>query len=352
MHLFSVSSLRPNMVLATNVFDDLGCILLGKGTILTEHYIRRLAECGVASVFIQDDNSFVDIEELIAEDTRSEAVRVIRETFSRVRAGRAIENDKIKRAVNNIMEEILANREILIHLAEIRSVKDHTFNHSVSVSVLSLICGLSMGYTQFRLRELGIAGLLHDIGKSLVPPKLITETGLFGEKDMAEMRNHTTLGYNVLIKSPGLSPIPAMVAWQHHERHNGSGYPRGIRGSEIVHEARIISIADVYDALSTDRPYRARMLPHQIVELIEANRGTEFDPDIATEFILNLAPFPIGSTVTLNNGVKGTVIEVTKSLPTRPKVKILFDENGCRLSNDVEADLMRELTLFIVDVTF
>lgn len=350
MQLVSISSVRPNMVLANNIFDDRGCILLVRGTKLTEQYIRRLEEYGITSVYIDNDNAHaVEIEDLVSEEIRVQTVRLVRDTFTKIQTGNTVENDKIRKTVSEVVKEILKNKEVLIHLAEIRSVKDHTFNHSVSVCALSIKCGLSIGYNHERLKELGTGALLHDIGKSLLPRNIVTETAQFSQEELIVMRQHPELGYKIIKKSPGIGQVPADIALQHHERIDGAGYPQGLRGKNIIQQARIVAIADVYDALSTDRPYRDRLEPYHVVEIIESGRGSQFDDEIAAEFIRNIALFPKGSVVTLNTGAKGVVIDIKRSFPTRPTVRLLYDENGKQLENVVEVDLTKELTLFVVD---
>ena len=151
-----------------------------------------------------------------------------------------------------------------------------------------------------------------------------------------------------LCKVKNISEEEAFIAWQHHERFDGSGYPLGLRGTEICEPARIVSLADVYDAMSTDRIYRKRFLPQEVVEYIRDQGPNQFDPDLSKVFLENIAPFPIGSMVLLNNGRKGVVAHVSKDFPARPLIKMICDRNGNLIKKPEEKDLKKDLTLFVV----
>lgn len=172
------------------------------------------------------------------------------------------------------------------------------------------------------------------IGKAVVPEEIVNSKKIYSADEYELVGNHVDYGFDILRKTVNINAIVAQVAWQHHERFSGSGYPRHLVGKNILELARIVAIADVYDALTTDRPYRSRLLPHEVVEIIRAGQGSEFDPEIATQFIRNIAPFPKGSIVLLNSGHKGVICSVKKDFPTRPKVKLLksFKLNGLHIS--------------------
>lgn len=142
----------------------------------------------------------------------------------------------------------------------------------------------------------------------------------------------------------------AYVAWQHHEKFDGTGYPCGLKGKEIHEYARITALADVYDALTTNRSYREQIMPHEAIEYLRDSEGTAFDPEIAEVFLDKIAPFPVGSIVLLNNGEKAVVIRINKEFPGRPVVASIYDGFGNRLLQPVERDLKKDLTLFITKV--
>lgn len=351
MRLVSINHVKPNGNLARTIYDGQGRVLLAKGTALTEHYLKRLEDLGISSVYIDDGlSSDIEVEDVVSETTRLQVIQTAQDALRKVKAGSSLESKRVREAVGDIVDEILRTKEIIVHLTDIRSMRDHTFGHSANVCILSLLTGLAMGYDQSKLKDLGTGALLHDVGKAIVPEDIVNSKKVFSADEYQLIRKHVDYGFDILRKTDNINVIAAHVAWQHHERFNGSGYPRHLAGKNILEFARIVAIADVYDALATDRPYRSRHLPHEVIEIIRAGQGSDFDPDIAIEFIRNIAPFPKGSIVLLNTGQKGVIWGVKKDFPTRPNVKLLYDKKGNRVEGDQFIDLMKELTVFVIDV--
>ncbi|HBF36734.1 MAG TPA: hypothetical protein DDW50_05380, partial [Firmicutes bacterium] len=156
------------------------------------------------------------------------------------------------------------------------------------------------------------------------------------------------IGYEVLQNCVDIDDTAKFIPWQHHERFDGSGYPKGLRGYQIHEFARIAALADVYDAMSTDRIYRKRFLPHEVIEYLRDKGKILFDPELTKAFLQNIAPFPIGSLVLLNSGEKAVVAKIPKDFPTRPEVEIIFGTDGALLEVPLKKDLKEDLTLFII----
>ncbi len=351
MRLISIDHVKPHTYLAKTIYDGTGRILLARGTRLNAHYLKRLKGLGISSLYVDDGiAASIEIDDVVSEQTRLSVVKTTREALLRVQAGKSPESRRIREAVGDIIDEILRSREVLVHITDVRSLKDHTFGHSVNVCILSLLTGLAMGYDQLKLKDLGTGALLHDVGKALIPEHIVNSKRVFSAEEYQVIQKHVDLGFDILRNTENINSVVAHVAWQHHERYNGTGYPGGLAGQDILEFARVVAVADVYDALSTDRPYKARMLPHEVVEIIRGLQGTDFDPDIAKEFVRNIAPFPMGSIVLLNSGCKGIIVRVRKDFPTRPQVQLLYDAKGRRIEGKNMVDLMRELTIFVTDV--
>ncbi len=351
MRLVSIDHVKPQVYLAKTIYDSKGTVLLAKGTLLTVRYLERLKRLGIGSIYVDDGSTaLVEIDEVVSEETRLRVLQTTREALLKVKAGKAPEAQKIRQAVDEIINEILRSKEIIINLTDIWSLKDHTFAHSVNVCILSLLIGLAVGYDQIQLKELGTGALLHDIGKAMIPEFIVNSTKVFTAEEYQIIQRHVEFGFEILRRTKNISFTTAQVAWQHHERYNGKGYPRKLKGNDILEFARVVAVADVYDALSADRPYRGRLLPHEVVEIIRGSQGVDFDPEIAKELIRSIAPFPVGSVVLLSTGFKGVIIGVKKDFPTRPLVQLIYDNNGRRLEGCQVVDLMRELTVFVVNV--
>lgn len=350
MRLVSIECARPEAYLAKTIYDALGRVLLAKGTQLSEVYIKRLADLEYRSLYIEDDISeSIEIEDIVPEETRQQVSKITNDVLISAKSGKQIEERKVKQAVNDVIDDLLRNREALVHLTEIRSLKDDTFRHSVNVCVLSVLTGISMGYHQLQLRELGIGALLHDVGKAKLPEGIMVKQ-ILTEQEHELFQKHPAYGWEILKNTENVSIIASNVAFQHHERYDGSGYPRGLSDKNILEFARIVAIADVYDNLASDHPQRKRMYPHEIIEFIKSKQGLDFDPDIVAKFIPNIAPFPVGSLVLLNNGFRAIVVSVEKSSPTRPIIRLLNDDKGKKIERIKYLDLMSQHLVFITEI--
>ncbi|NLW48453.1 MAG: HD-GYP domain-containing protein [Firmicutes bacterium] len=352
MRLVSIDNAKNGMVIARNIFTSDGNILLGKGKALTEDYIFRLEQWNINSLYIEDEIiGEIEIDELVNEQTKVETIRITKEAMNNIRNGKMMNSEKVRKAVNNIMEELIQNRKVIVNLVDIRAMNDFTFGHSVEVCILSLLTGIDLGYNFPKLKQLGYGALLHDVGKSTVSETLLYKKTELTPEERKEIEKHARLGYEILQKQEEISSVSAHVAWQHHERYDGSGYPRGIKGAEIQEFARVVALADAFDAMTTDRVYREKkVMPHEALEYLRDTGGTLFDPEIVKVFIQNIAPFPTGSIVSLNTGEKAVVTKVSKDFPSRPEIRIIQNSDGQRLTEPMEKDLRKELTVFIVGV--
>ncbi len=341
MRLVAIDNAKPQVYLARTIYDPDGKIVLFKGTLLNEGYIIRLKELGVSSIYVDDGMEAVKIDETLTEGTRLDVIRHTRDALAKYRGGGTITSVKIRKKVGALVDHIMLNKELMVHLIDIWSLKDHTFSHSVKVCIISLLIGLTRGYNDDQLNELGTGALLHDVGKTSVVDCIVNNKKVLVSDDYAQIQKHAQNGYEILSKS-NLYESTALIAWEHHERFDGRGYPRGIAGDAMSEFAKIVAIADVYDALSTDRPYRNRLFPHEVAGVLNKVKGQEFDPKVVTDFFASVEPFPLGSTVVLNDGTKGIVVSIDKSLPCRPRVQVIQDKEGNSTNVIQIIDLMHE----------
>lgn len=352
MQRISVTRLVPGMKAARNVFDADGRVLVAAGVVLKNSYINRLKELGVGSVYIQaDELPAVEIPEVIKEETRIKAVQVVKNTFQSFRTTKQINFKQFVEIAATIVEEIMGSGDTLLHLSDIRTYDDYTFSHSVNVCILSVLMGSSKNYDMNRLKDLALGALLHDVGKVLVPIEILNKPGRLTLEEFSVVKNHAELGFELLRKQQDQVPLLAChVAYQHQEKFDGSGYPRQLKGDQIHEYARIAAIADVYDALTSDRPYRKGLLPHEAYEIMMASGNTHFEMDLLQKFFNKIAIYPLGSIVRLNTGDIGIVTDVIPDLPTRPKVQIITNRSGEVIKKLKEINLVEQLTVFVEQV--
>lgn len=349
MRLLSIDNVRENMEVARNIYTIDGGILLAEGMKLNAHYIQRLKDFNIHSLYITDDFiGKVEIDELVNAQTRNDATKTLKDTMLHIRDKGGTHGDLIYKVVNELIDEIIHNWKIAYSLMDIRAMNDYLFSHCLTICILSVMTGVSAGYTYQQLKELGAGAILHDIGKILIPDVIVNKREKLTPQEYAELQKHAQLGYEMLKNCVDISSVAAHVAWEHHERLNGSGYPRNLGGREIHDYAKICAIADVYDALSSDRIYRPRMLAHEVIEYLRDGSQTQFDPDLVKLFLENIAPFPIGSMVLLNNQEIALVIKVPQDFPARPTVRVLFDHDK-QVPKPYDRDLRDDLTIFILN---
>ncbi|MCW2278796.1 HD-GYP domain-containing protein [Heliophilum fasciatum] len=354
MHKISLDFAEPGVVLARNIYSSDGRILLSAGVTLTPNFIHRLHEFGIPAIYVKSAwTNDLEIPEVVSEQIRRNADDQIRKSFQKIQLTQnpAFEPKQIKKVVCDIIDEVLANPNMLYHAADIRSFDSYTFGHSVNVAILALMTGITMGYNELQLHDLACGALLHDIGKMLIPIELLNKPGLYSAEERLAIQKHAEHGFSILRKQRiEVSLLSAHVAFQHHERFDGTGYPRGLKGSAIHEYARIVMIADIYDALVSDRVYHRGLFPYEAYEKVMAISTSELDPEITGLFLQNIAIYPIGSTVSLSTGEIGVIIDVPKAYPTRPVVRCFIDQSGMIIPKKYEVNLMKALTVFVTKI--
>ena len=349
MQKLPITDLKAGMMTARSILGTDGRLLLAQDTVLTTAYIERMKELGVAAIYVQNPYlKDIKIPELVRDETRYVAMQAVKECFATLRDRQVFSAYAVIAAADQLVEEIVANGNVLVHLTDIRVHDDYTFAHSVNVAILSALTLLHMGYKEKDLRVATLGALLHDVGKMHIPLEILVKPGGLTTAEMDIMRQHAELGFDILRHGEKIPLLSAHVALQHHEKNDGTGYPRGLSGDSIHPFAQVTSIADVYDAVTSDRPYRLGMAPDQAYDLLQALSGSHFSPQALTEFFAHLATYPIGSFVCLNTGAFGIVLDVPSKLPCRPLLQLVTDETGLPLSEYVTLDLTENLTAKIM----
>ena len=250
-----------------------------------------------------------------------------------VKAGRTVAQGKIGSLAEIITDILRADNNMLLSLVHIFSYlgkqEDFLYAHSVNTSILATNVGIVHGYGRSELINLCVSSLVHDIGYLKLSKEVINKPAKLTREEYDLVKKHTIHGVELLNKIEGMPECASEVVHQHHERVDGSGYPDGKRGDEISDYAKIVAIAEVYEAITHPRPYRReKIIPYQAVKTIVQEERNSFEPALVKVFLNSVSPYPPGSFVLLNNGVIGRVISVNKTLPLRPVVETFFDEDG------------------------
>ncbi|MGI6575418.1 MAG: HD-GYP domain-containing protein [bacterium] len=348
MQNIHLHNLRPGMIVGRNILGVDGTLLLAAGVQLTSHYIKKLHQLGIPSVYIWDERTLdVDIRSPVQDHTRLQTARLMKKILKNINSKIGPKDNlnldeyipQIKEAVENILQDISTSGKLVMDFLELKNAHDYTFLHSVNVCILAIMMGKQAGLKLATIRELGIGTLLHDVGKALVPGNILTKPKPLTPEEYQQMKKHTTLGYELLCRTKEITPASAQISLEHHERVDGRGYPYSLRDQQISFLGRLSAICDVYDALISDRVYRKRYLPHQAAKFITSGSGTHFDQQLVKIFTKCIAMYPLGSVVHLNNGQLGVVVEVKPEQTTRPIIRIFKDQEGRTLSQPIDIDL-------------
>ena len=315
MRLVSIEMIKPGMRLAQPIYRyDNGNILLRADVELKPFYIHRLKELQYSHVYIRDLNDPEEnmIIEPIKLETRVKAGIAFRETVNVIEKTKSVNIFKLQKVVGEMVDQITKNNDVIYNMLDIRSYDNYTFAHSVNVCTISLIIGSWMRLSRSDLEFLGIGALLHDIGKIFVDAGILNKPSHLEPEEYELIKKHARDGYDILKDKICINYISSHIAFQHHERQDGSGYPRGLTGDKIHRFAKIVAVADVYDAMTSSRVYRQALPSHFVLDQIKSDADKKFDRAVVESLQKMIAPYPVGSLLLLTNGDTVIVHKVTR----------------------------------------
>ncbi|MCM1569339.1 MAG: HD-GYP domain-containing protein [Roseburia sp.] len=349
---------QPGMRIDQAIIDRAGRVLIARRTPLEDFHIDALRQMGVSAVYIQvgeadeplrEDGQPLQISEAVQE--KYEQVKV--EDPAKVKISESVRSrvaqsvqylyqdtqsesfmDATRSITDDLVKAISDNDAIAVDISALKISDEYTFKHSVDVATMSMIVAKKYGMSEEQVYEIGIAGLLHDIGKSQIPDEILNKAGKLTDEEFDLMKKHSLFGYHILEPKQELSAEIKLGVLQHHEKTDGRGYPMKVTGDKIGLFARIISVADIYDALVTERPYKKPFSPRDAVEMIMSMTG-ELDINAMRCFLESVILYPVGTDVALSNGETARVIENIPHSVLRPKVLGLSSGRIYNLATDI-----------------
>lgn len=330
MRFIPITYVQPGQRLAADLTASKNKILVRRGVVLSAPLIRKVGTLGFQGVYIDDDLSEgLEIIDVVSHDLKMKTKNEVEALFTSVEtnfvSNAVMKMSSIKGLVQNIVDEIFHNRRVMLNVIDLRAYDDYTYSHSLNVAVLSIIVGITLGMSKDSLNELAMGALLHDIGKMFVDKDILNKPTKLTPEEFEHMKKHSELGYDYLKSHFDISQNSRIAALQHHEHYNGEGYPSKISGQDIHLFGRIVCLVDVYDALTSDRPYRKAMLPSDAMEYIMSGFNTLFDPEIVRALTRKVAPYPVGTILRLSTGELCIVTENHEGTGLRPVVRIVED---------------------------
>ena len=333
-----INQALPGMIVAEDIFTKDNHLVIVKGTTLTDKIITRLEFYSIIELtvysnttekapdFLADANTYYDKIKKSEGFKRfhlayTNSVNSFKSTLdSYVTEQKELDTEKLLQEAMKIIKECDTNIELFNMLHCIREYDDTTYVHSLNVALICYIIGNWLDYEKKELEVLTLCGLLHDIGKLMIPARIITKPAKLTEEEFTTVKTHTLRGYN-LLKSKHIDARIKHAALMHHERCDGSGYPYGFYSEQIDSFAKLVAIADVYDAMTCARVYRGPLCPFEVITIFESEGYTKYDPRFIMTFLEGITQTYIHNTVKLNNGIDGEIIFINKMELSRPVIK-------------------------------
>lgn len=348
MRAIPTNYIKGNVVLGENIYNKEGAVLLKSGATINENMIRRINEQGIFTIYIQDEFSRqIEVDKIIDINIRIRGVNMIKDVFDNAMKGKPLDDNfkRLEQLYEDLIDDVVGARERQINYIDIKSVDNYHYGHALNVAILSTLLGIEMGVKATQLKSLFLGALLSDIGMMLVPQDRYAKQDKLTEMDESLVRQHPTYGYEYLKGSHFADTYVRNIALTHHERMDGTGYPSALDRDKLHLFSKIVALADVYDALTSDRHYKRAVAPNEAVEFIMGSAGTQFDFEIANHFCKKINPYPEGSLVQLNNGDIGLVVKVPKDLPLRPYLTIIKNIGHKTEFKDVDLSVTMNLVI-------
>lgn len=351
--------LQENSITAMDIYNPNGKLLICKGMKIDKNMIELLNKNKILYIYIMDESRQDIIDDVISPELRREAVLELKKmcyefsnltSIKKCKETNNVYIDRILNLVNRIIDELLKKNSLTIEQIDIRDFENQYFQHSVNVAIISLIIGIELNYDIDKLRRLGIAAILHDLGYAFLPKEIIYKSTKLSNEEEEIVKTHSEKGYNYLSLYTDISREVLLPILYHHEKIDGTGYPRGIKGNRINEYSKIIAIIDFYDKLINSEVILQSDLPNNILEKIMAYIGSAFDYKIVEVFYKKVIPFLKGTMLKLSNGdivlVEGTI----NGFPARPIVRVIQSDNTEKINKCI--NLVDALNLSIDKIVY
>lgn len=373
MYKVAIENCKPNMVLGKSLYNASGDLLLAAGYRLQDKYLQRLKILGYSAIWVQEEGTENIIpEELINEQLALQTNKAVRESAEMIKAAAAIRGDskedidkalrdgdrfkeiimvdKVKSVVNDILDGLLSQADVLINMNSIRGKDDFLYQHHLDVTIMSIMLANRLKLSRFEVAEIALGAILHDMGTVVIPDAIANKGSRLTFQEFTILKEHTTYGYNILKENPRISPVSTHIAYQHHERQDGAGYPRGLKGENdlpskrrlnqpmgMMHRyAEIVAVADTYDNLVSPRHLADAKPPDEALKVLIRGAGTQLNKHVVDALITVTPSYPVGALVSIMEGPKellGCKAVVSKNNPAnlaRPEILVIFDKDNRR----------------------
>jgi HD-GYP domain-containing protein (c-di-GMP phosphodiesterase class II) len=345
MRTIKVSALVPGMIVAKDIFDTSGLLMLNEGTILTTELITKLAYWGLDETYIEEPSPSLreQQEQAIIPQMKIAHERAINLTGNLLSKPELGDGDSLifKGMIGDLASQIDLNSNVLLNLCHLKTHDNYLYSHAVNVSIVAMIIGRELRMNEPSLKNLGLAALLHDVGMVRIEKSIYNQNRTLSDEEWAEIKRHPIFGYEILSGNEDFNEEVLLGVKQHHERMNGKGYPDGLSGDNIHLFGKIIAVSDVYDACISSRKHRRRMTAYEALKNL-LGESALFDLRILKALVSSMAIYPIGSYIRLNTGEVAKVIGINHGYPFRPEIRIYLDRSHNKLEKPIRINLADE----------
>ncbi|MGF7185396.1 HD-GYP domain-containing protein (c-di-GMP phosphodiesterase class II) [Desulfitispora alkaliphila] len=310
--------------LAEDIFNRYGVKIIAKNIVINEYVLSRIRKTGKVFTIVYTDTE-VDLGGSLEEQKEEYKVNIeeFRDVVSDLAAGRSLRTEKIYRLSDSIYERRDVSSDSIIQcILELKNSDEYTYTHSLNVALYSMLLGKWLELKEWQLKDLIIASTLHDLGKARIPGSILNKKGKLSEQEFREMKRHPDLGCEIAKNIPNIKSEVLDAISMHHERVDGSGYPKGISHDKITIYAKIISVVDVYDALTSERVYKKRITPFETFKEMEKIGLGHFDTKIFVLFLQNIANYYVGSKVRMDTGEIGEIVFIPPHCIHKPIIRL------------------------------
>lgn len=319
----SVYDCKPGMQIAEDIYNESGVLITAENMILDEYTINHIENLGIIRVKVYENNNdmiVVSGTELFRAQY-DDNVETFKGILHDISTGRDIGSDRVNKATDSIIFRINENRDIVNCINDMHDSEDYLYTHSINVSLLSMLIGKWLKYDYKRMKSLVTSAFLHDIGKIRIAPEILNKPGHLTAEEFEEVKKHSSYGFKIAETMSDLNDDIRKGILMHHEREDGSGYPFGLTGDKIHPFGKIIAVADIYDAMTSNKSYRKMICPFDVIESIEKDNFRILDHRVVSVFLHNIASYYIGDFVKLSNGDIGEIIYINPNNVSKPIIK-------------------------------
>lgn len=314
MRFIPIEKVENGMMLAKSIYDYETRTLLREGKLLNDDIIMRIKDRGYPGIYVEDElTKDIVIQEAITVELRKNAVETLQE----------LDLEKAVNVAEHIVQQLMEANTVSLDMLDLRAFDDYTYRHSVNVAILSVVIGMGMGLDNGELVDLCSAAIFHDLGKLSISKDILNKPGKLTPEENELLRSHPQRSYDILREKWNIPARVKAAVLCHHENEDGSGYPNGLTSEKIHPFAKIIHVADVYDALSSDRAYKKAYSYSESLEYLMGGCGTLFDQSVVQAFMEKVPVYPKGVSVLLSDGREAIVIENHLGNPLRPTVRFM-----------------------------